>query len=55
MRRSANAVIARMDTIFQAGKRSMMVQNLDGYGRGSRRLPGIYAKFTLGVGFKPDP
>ena len=28
MRRSANAVIARMDMIFQAGKRSMMVQNL---------------------------
>ena len=53
MRRSANAVIARMDTIFQAGKRSMMVQNLDGYGRGSRRLPGVPACCRLG--FKPDP
>ena len=40
MRRSANAVIARMDTIFHAGKRSMMVQTLDGYGRGGHRLPG---------------
>ena len=34
MRRNANAVIVKMDTIFQAGKRSMMGQNLDGWGRG---------------------
>ncbi len=51
MRRMANAVIARMDAIFQAGKRSMMVKNLAGYGRGSRHLPGIPACCWLE--FKP--
>ena len=52
MRSSANAVIARMEVIFQAGKRSMMVQistdSRRGAAIGLRRLRGFSEGATLG-------